>query len=752
MPDNHPIRFKIPHLSTGPSNMIKVLCIDDDVDQLHLTKSFLEKKGGIEVVVLSNPVEALDLLDREVFDAIISDYQMPEMDGLELLRSLRERGNEVVFIIFTGKGREDVAVHAYDGGADGYVQKGTDIRSMFTELASRLISGVERRRAMKDLHDSEKMFRLITDNVRDTVWMMNTEQKITWISPSVIKQSGYSLQELNEKSVNEHLTTSSFEKLAGEVYRYLVADDPANLNQTISINEELEYRRKDGSIYCADTIITSIRDDKGVLQGFLGVGRDITDKKVVEREKEERQRKLDSLYSAGPTGMGFAKNRLYQEVNDQFLEMTGYSREEIVGKGTRILYTDDAEYQRVGRVKYEDVRKNGTGTVETQWVRKDGRVIDVLLSSSGIKPFSEEEGVSFIAIDISDRVILTERLKQDQMDILKALQDLDQFFSLNLDLFSIIDMDGTIVRINLEWERTLGYKLQDIVGRKFLDFIHPDDMPLTLNALAALNEGKDVINSVNRVRRKDGQYRYLELRASPYDGGVIYAAARDITDRIMLEKSLRLANIRLNLLTQITRHDLRNQLFILMGQVDMISGIKQEDMPDHKRKMEQRGNAMSRVIDSTRDYQDLGAKEPQWLSWRSLMRKAQLDLHAEDMELVCAGKDYEIFADPLLEKVFYNLLDNANRYAGPKANVVVEVFTDDDSLHLIVQDDGPGISPKDRERLFEPGQGRGHGLGLFLSREILSITDLDIRESGGKAGGARFEITVPSGQFRPISS
>jgi len=727
--------------------MIRVLCVDDDSDQLELTKHFLERNKNISVTTRNDPHDALHLLEAGGFDAVISDYQMPEMDGLQFLRALRTRGDDIVFIIFTGKGREDVAVQAYDGGADGYVQKGTDIRSMFAELAKRMASNVERKEAMRDLKNNEKKFRLITDNIIDAIWLTDLDFKCLWISPSVEHQRGYTMEELNQLAFDKSNTSTSYQKLRQDIKSMIEnerADDPSAV---LSLDLEVEFYRKDGSTFWCDTRITLLRDDKGAPNGFLAVGRDITDRKLMELEKEARQKKLDSLYSAGPIGMGFVKDRVYQEVNDHFLELTGYTKGEIIGKCTRVVYPDDKEYERVGKIKYEQVRREGTGSVETRMVRKDGKIIDVLLSSSGIKPYTTEEGVCFFAIDITERVNMTERLQQDHLNLQKAMGDLDQFFRLNLDLLSISDMKGVFVRLNPEWERTFGYRIEDLVGKKFLDFVHPDDMAATKEQMNAISEGKDVVNFVNRYRRKDGTYRYLEWRSAAYQGGLAFSAARDITDRIMMEDSLRLANIRLNLLTQITRHDLKNQLFILMGKLNMLPDMRPEDMPAHIDMMNRRATAMARVIDSTKEYQDLGTKEPTWLSWRRLIEESMAELHADGINLELRGQDVEIYADPIIKKAFYNLLDNAQRYAGEHAHVICEAKLMPDGLHILVSDDGPGIPDDIRNKLFEPGQSNGHGLGLFLSKEILSITGLSISERGEKGHGALFDIHVPTGAF-----
>jgi len=122
-------------------------------------------------------------------------------------------------------------------------------------------------------------------------------------------------------------------------------------------------------------------------------------------------------------------------------------------------------------------------------------------------------------------------------------EELDRYFNLSLDLFCIANTAGHFLRLNPEWERTLGYRIEDLEGRKFMDFVHPDDVDATLAAVADLAGGKRVLNFVNRYRCKDGSYRWIEWRSVPFGEGMICAAARDVTERRKTEESLRQSQV-----------------------------------------------------------------------------------------------------------------------------------------------------------------------------------------------------------------
>ena len=136
--------------------MITLLYVDDEPDLLNLGKLFLERGGEFSVTITPSSLDVIGLLESRTFDAIISDYQMPGMDGIELLKQVRSRDRSVPFILFTGKGREEVVIEAINNGADFYIQKGGDARSQFAELRHKILAALERRRAVDALRDSEQ--------------------------------------------------------------------------------------------------------------------------------------------------------------------------------------------------------------------------------------------------------------------------------------------------------------------------------------------------------------------------------------------------------------------------------------------------------------------------------------------------------------------------------------------------------------------------------------------------------------------
>src|SRR5271157_6341629 len=155
--------------------MFRVLYVDDEPGLLEIGKLFLEKEGWFSVDVITSASGALSLMESATYDAIIADYQMPGMDGIEFLKHVRSSGNSIPFILFTGRGREEIVIQALNEGADFYLQKGGEPVSQFTELAYKIRLVVKERRAVRSIRDHERREADIINFLPDATFAINTE-------------------------------------------------------------------------------------------------------------------------------------------------------------------------------------------------------------------------------------------------------------------------------------------------------------------------------------------------------------------------------------------------------------------------------------------------------------------------------------------------------------------------------------------------------------------------------------------------
>lgn len=179
------------------------------------------------------------------------------------------------------------------------------------------------------------------------------------------------------------------------------------------------------------------QDEEGNVYLPIPEGRDITGYKQAEKALKESEATLRSIFLAAPTGIGMVYDRVIKQANERLCEMLGYSREELLEQSARIVYLSDEDYEYVGREKYAQIQKKGTGTVETRWQKKNGEVIDVLLSSTPIDPGDLSMGVTFTALDITSRKQAEEAL-QKRVQELAALNKLGRKVSANLSLGLVV--------------------------------------------------------------------------------------------------------------------------------------------------------------------------------------------------------------------------------------------------------------------------------------------------------------------------
>ena len=224
----------------------------------------------------------------------------------------------------------------------------------------------------------------------------------------------------------------------------------------------------------------------------------------------------------------------------------------------------------------------------------------------------------------------------------------------------------------------------------------------------------------------------------------------DIIERGKIGKALQQANQKLNILASVTRHDILNKLMALLTFLDLSKEVAKKDpvILEYIEKELQISEAIQRQIEFTRFYQDIGVKAPEWEDVAAVIRRASdsLKVHGITPDVMFSG--LVIYADPLIEKVFYNLMENSIRHGEHITTMAFSYHETPEGLVIVYTDNGVGIAAEDKERIFIRGFGKNTGLGMFLSREILGITGMVIKETGEQGKGVRFEISVPGENYR----
>ena len=283
------------------------------------------------------------------------------------------------------------------------------------------------------------------------------------------------------------------------------------------------------------------------LEEALIIVRDISDRKRLDAERQQVEMALRdsearyrSIYDQ--TAVGLVNANLtgqFLQVNPRFCEMLGYSQAELIGKTIQnITHPDDLKQIA------PDMQRLFAGDIahffqEKRYLRKDGSYFWASTAVSMVRDALGKPAHTLAVIrDISESKRLEAERQQAEIALQTKTEELNRFFFLALDLLCIADATGTFIRLNKQWETTLGYPLSALEGTNFMDYVHPDDLERTAEAGQHLSQEKSLSNFVHRYRCKDGSYRWLEWHSVATDQR-IYAAARDITERQATETELK---------------------------------------------------------------------------------------------------------------------------------------------------------------------------------------------------------------------
>lgn len=225
---------------------------------------------------------------------------------------------------------------------------------------------------------------------------------------------------------------------------------------------------------------------------------------------------------------------------------------------------------------------------------------------------------------------------------------------------------------------------------------------------------------------------------------------KDVTEERKNQMELKTVNSKLNLLSSITRHDILNQLVVIHGYGELIAAKRQgdEELNRIMEKISASASAIQRGIEFTKEYQSLGVKAPEWQRLNAVLENARAAMTSRTIEYHFQTQGLRLYSDLMLERMFFNLMENSQRHGGNVRNIWVDVEDRGDSKVIVYRDDGMGVAPENKEKIFHMGFGSNTGLGLYAAREILGITGLTISETGVPGKGVRFEIEVPTGSWR----
>ncbi len=381
------------------------------------------------------------------------------------------------------------------------------------------------RRSEAALRENREHLATTLRSIGDAVIAVDIGGRIVSMNPVAETLTGWAESEVRGRSLPEIFVIRN--RRTGKP-----ADNPVERvlreGKVVGMANHTALIARDGSERQIADSAAPIRRKDGALAGVVMVFRDVTEE---YRTREELRFQAMILNQIRDVVVATDLDGRITYVNEAECRLLGRTRDALLGQSIKTFGDDPGRGAAQAEI-LETVRREGSWRGDVVNFDADGNPL--VLDARVHTMFAEDGrpmGLCGISTDISARKRIEEALR-------RKTEELDTFFASSLDLLAIADTDGRFRRLNPEWERSLGYDVTELKGASFFDFIHPDDVAPTMEAVSTLSRQHPILNFTNRYRHKNGGYRWIEWRSFPI-GNTIYACARDITDRIRAEEERR---------------------------------------------------------------------------------------------------------------------------------------------------------------------------------------------------------------------
>lgn len=588
--------------------MSRVLLVDDEPMLLNVERQILEKKFGFAIEVAESGAKALEMLRDSTFDAIISDYSMPEMNGLELLRKIRETDKQIPFILFTVRERDEIALEALNSGANFYVQKEDTPHIAFTELAHKVSTAVELVRAQKNLRiqrdlaiscaDSKEIREILqfcldaaksVSNLDSLAIYLIDERENLTLSIS----DGFS-ESYSQHAIQAHLIPLFFSILRGTDSIFRDKQTISLYSRILAIEEEIHsdaivslthHGKLIGLIHLAshiDDVVLSAQNKRSVQGIALQIAGHISDRQA-EDALTESERKLKTLFGNLP-GMvykcAYDDERTMELVSEGSIALTGHSPEELVEKQNpsyhslihpedRVRMMEVIERAVAKRVQFRLTYRIFTSSMKFKWVWEQG---------AGI--YDDEGtviGLEGFVIDITRQKMLDDQVKTSQ----NRLNMLFSTMNTGCTIFHEIEREGrfVLIEMNEAAERIEGRRKEELKGKLFEEMYASQDTEELIKAYKGLiSDGKARTLSRQSFDTPRGrQWREVFLTLSLHGHGrEIFMVFSDISDHVHDEEKIIASLHEKELLLKEVHHRVKNNLQIISG-ILKLQAMRTED-------------------------------------------------------------------------------------------------------------------------------------------------------------------------------
>ena len=626
----------------------------------------------------------------------------------------------------------------------------------------------ERKRAEEALRESEERYRLLAENVTDVIWIRDINLRFTYVSPSVTKMTGYSVEEAMALSLEDSYTPASIEVARNVLAEELAIEKTGKADPLRTLTIEMESFCKDGSTIWTEAKMSFFRGQSGKPVGIFGISRDISRRKRTEKALRESEKLYRGILETAPDSITITrvKDGRYLQVNEAFCQMSGYSREEALGRNPfdLNLFTNPGDRERFIKILKEKREVNG---FEVQYRKKDRTTVDTLLSVRPLE-YGKEECLVAVATDVT-------KLKRAQ-DAFGESEEKYRLLVENANDAIFIIQDQQVKFPNpkaIELGQHIGVGLGQV---PFINYIHPEDRQMVIERHSKRLKGEKVPDTYSfRLMKRDGEELWAELNAVliNWEGKpATLNFLRDITLQKQLEAQIQ--QIRrlesLGTLAGGIAHDFNNLLMGIQGRTSLMmmnadfSRVHYEDLKGIE-------DIVKSGVDLTKQLLGFGGKGKYEAKPTDLSKlvhtssqmfgrtKKEIKIHSKYQKDIWAAE----VDNGQIEQVLLNLYVNAWQAmpGGGELYLQTENVTFDESytnayevkpgryVKISVTDTDRGMDEATKERIFEPffttkEMGRGMGLGLASAYGIIKNHEGILNVYSERGEGTTFDIYLPA--------
>ncbi|RNJ26334.1 PAS domain S-box protein [Halosegnis longus] len=701
---------------------IRVLHVDDEPGFGDMVAEFLEREDAhLDVTTATSAADGIERLEETQFDCIVSDYDMPDQNGLQFFESVRDAHPNLPFILFTGKGSEEIASDAISAGVDDYLQKqgGT---GQYTLLAHRITNAVAQYRSEQEIEASQERLSLFFEQ--------SPLGALEWTAEFDIARANEQAEEILGFA-EEELVGSSWRRLIPEAEQDGVAEMFSEmLAESKAYDVEQETITSDGERIICEWHHRVVRDELGdivtVFSKFQNISQRVRREEKLAKERAFTEQALDTLddvfYVVEADGT-------LTRWNERLSEITGHSDVELDGKDVQTLFSP-ADRDSVSDA-IETAVEAGTATVEASLLTAAGEPTPYELTGRRLTdPHGEFVGIVGIGRDLSERKERKAELQfvHDLLDQTEQIADVGGWE---------LEMETGEMFWTAHLFEMLGVDYEDAPPLdEALDVYVEEDRERVANAIETVVATGEPAKVEARYERPGGEIRWFGVQGEPgiEDGKVtrIRGAVQDITEHKQREAQL-------EQFASIVSHDLRNPLNVAEGRLEL---ARQECDSEHLPRVAQAHERMSDLIadllDLARGDGRVGVIER--IDLGALAGECWDAVETGDATLVNDAESHFHADRSQLKQLLENLIRNAIEHGGDDVTITIG----DQPGGFYVADDGPGIPPEDREQVFEPGYSTstdGTGFGLSIIRQITEAHGWTVNIDTSADGGVRFEVT-----------